>query len=481
MPKGNCQFQGTGGQYFGTLFFHLVLFSIVTLGLYFPWACVRLFKLKASHTMVHGNKIAFSGTGGQFFLLLLLNGLLTIITMGIFGPWALCRILTWKAEHTLVDDNASRFTGTGGALFFLYAVHLVLLPLFTFGVYSLVGMYRFYAWKEEHTLYGGKPTSFGAGLGQYIKISLLTCILNTVTLSLFAPWSLCMLYRWQINDLAVGDKDLVAHFPPVRTTWKAVLFTFLVGILLFASAGLSILEEIKLHFQACSKGSQQDSGVFKGKIIRKKPGDLLPSQAPKMVKKVKSSASVTETGKIKTARKPISPKKIMPKKPQTNGKSAENELKALDGIIKKNTQNGAAYYNRAGLYVTIGDLNRALEDYTEAIRINPKNAEAYYNRGIVQVKMKQYDQAVQDFQKVIVIKPFFPEALCNRGNAYYALGKFHLAIEDYTAALKIDPKDGDIHFNRGLAYRAVEQKDQALSDFKKALQLGQKQAAEYLK
>ena len=481
MPKGNCQFQATGGQYFSTLFFHLVLFSLVSLGFYFPWACVRLFKLKASHTIIHDKKTAFSGTGGQFFVLLLLNGLLTIITLGFYGPWALCRIFRWKADHTLVDGNPSGFTGTGGALFVLYALHLILLPLVTFGLYYLVGMYRFHAWKEEHTLYGGETTSFGAGLGEYIKICLLTWILNSITLSLFAPWSLCMLYRWQIDGLAVGGKGLVAHFPPVRTNWWAVLIPFLMGLLLFAAAGFFILEEIKFHIQAFSKGSLQETGVLKSKIVRKKPEAFPPSKAPEVVKKTEKPTPVAESGKIQPGPELASPQIIQPKKPQPDGKALEKEMQDLDRVIKEDAKNGDAFYNRAWLYASKGDLNRALEDYTEAIRINPKNADAYYNRGIVQVKMKKYDHAVRDFQKVVTLKPSFPDAYCNRGNTYYTLGKYNLAIQDYTAALKIDPKDGDFHFNRGLAYLAVEQKDQALSDFKKAFQLGQKQAEAYLK
>ena len=481
MAKGNCQFEGNGGQYFSAVIFHLGLFSIVTLGLYLPWALVRLFKLKASHSMIQGKKTTFSGTGGDFFVRLLLNSLLTFITLGFYGPWAFCHIFRWKAGHTLVDGTPSRFTGTGGSLFVLYAFHLILLPMVTFGFYYLVGMYRFHAWKEEHTLYGGKFTSFGAGLGEYVKICLLTWILNSITLSLFAPWSLCMLYRWQMGGLAVGDKDLVDHFPPVQTSWRAVLITFLMGLLLAASAGFFILEEIKFHFQAFSQGSLKETGVLKSKIIRNKTEVLPPTKVLKSTEKVKKPAPVTGTDKKESIGDATSPVEIPPEKSQPDNREFEKDLKTLDLFIEDNPQNGTAFYNRACLYASKGELDRALKDYTEAIRINSENADAYYNRGMIRVKLNNYDLAVQDFQKVITLTPSFQDAYCNRGNTYYALGKFNLAIQDYTKALEIDPKDGDVFFNRGLAHLALEQKDQALSDFKKASQLGQKQAEGYLK
>ncbi len=472
MPKGNCEFKATGGQYFSTVIFHLGLFSLVTLGLYFPWALVRLFKLKASHATIQGKKTTFSGTGGQFFVRLLLNGLLTIITLGFYGPWAFCHVFRWKADHTLVEGLPSQFTGTGGALFGLYLFHLILLPMVTFGFYYLVGMYRFHAWKEEHTLYGGKSTSFGAGLGEYVKICLLTWVLNSITFALFTPWSLCMLYRWQMGGLAVGDKDLVDHFPPVHTSWRAVLITFLMGLLLFAAAGFFILEEIKFHIQAFSKASFKETGVLKSEIV---------GNRPEVPKKPEKSTPVARADKTKTALESVAPEKIQSKKPQPDNRDLEKDLKKLDLFIKENPNNGDAFYNRACLYVSKGDLTRALKDYTEAIRINPENADAYYNRGMVRVKMKKYNMAVQDFQKVVILKPVFQDAYCNRGNTYYVLGKYDLAIQDYAKAIKIDPSDGDVYFNRGLAHLALEQKDQALSDFKEAFQLGQKQAEGYLK
>jgi len=481
MAKSNGQFEGNGGQYFSDVIFHLGLFSLLTLGLYLPWALVRLFKLKASHSTIQGKKTTFSGTGGEFFVRLLLNGLLTFITLGFYGPWAFCHIFRWKADHTLVDGTPSRFTGTGGVLFVLYAVHLILLPMVTFGFYYLVGMYRFHAWKEEHTLYGGKFTSFGAGLGEYIKICLLTWILNSITFALFTPWSLCMLYRWQMGGLAVGDKDLVDHFPQVQTSWRAVLITFLMGLLLVASAGFFILEEIKFHIQAFSQKSLEETGVLKSKIVRNRTKTPPPPKVLKSTEKIQKPTPITGTDKNESIGDAASPVKSPPEKSQPDNREFEKDLKTLDLFIKGNPPNGTAFYNRACLYASKGELDRALKDYTEAIRINSENADAYYNRGMVWVKLKHYDLAVQDFQKVITLTPGFEDAYCNRGNTYYALGKFNLAIRDYTKALEIDHEDGDVLFNRGLAHLALEQKDQALSDFKKGFQLGQKQAEGYLK
>ena len=473
MPKGNCEFNAAGGQYFGTVMFHLGLFSLLSLGIYLPWALVRLFKLKASHTSIQGKGTEFSGNGGELFWLLLVSSLLTIVTLGLYGPWAFCRIFRWKSGHTLVGSVPSRFSGTGGELFVLYLFQLILLPMLTFGFYYPVGMYRFHAWKEEHTLYGGRHTSFGAGLGAYIKICLLTWILNSLTLGLFTPWALCMLYRWQMGGVAVGDPELTDHFPPVHTSWRAVLITFLLGLLLVASMGFLILEEIKFHMQALSKGSYQETAVLKSKIIMSKPG-MPPAEVAKKTEKP------TAAGK-EPALKPSNPKKIQSEKPRAVNQDFENRLRKIDLLIRDDPKNGLAYYNRACLYASKEDFDRALKDFTQAINIDSENTEAYYNRGIVYAQKKQYNMAIQDFQTVIGLTPAFEDAYCNRGNVYYALKKYNLAVQDYQKALEIDPKDGDVYFNRGLSYLALGQRDKAFADFKKAVALGQKKAEAYLK
>lgn len=473
MPKGNCEFKATGGQYFSTVIFRLGLFSLFSLGIYLPWALVRLFKLKASHTSIQGKETEFSGSGGALFGLLLVSGLLTIVTLGLYGPWAFCRIFRWKADHTMVGGVPSRFSGTGGGLFVLYLFQLILLPMLTFGFYYPVGMYRFHAWKEEHTLYGGKPASFGAGLGAYIKICFITWILNSLTLGLFTPWALCMLYRWQMGGVAVGDPELIDHFPPVQTSWRAVLITFLMGLLLVASMGFFILEEIKFHMQALSKGSFQETAVLKSKIMMGKP----ETPSAKVVKKTELPIAAQK----EPALKPSKREETQSEKPQAVNRDFEDRLRKIDLFIKNNPKNGIAYYNRACLYVSKEDFDQALKDFTQAINIDPENAEAYYNRGIVRAGKKEYNMAIQDFQKVIALNPVFEDAYCNRGNVYYALKKYNLAVQDYDKALEIDPKDRDVYFNRGLSYLALDQKNRASTDFKKAAALGQKKAEVYLK
>jgi tetratricopeptide (TPR) repeat protein len=63
-----------------------------------------------------------------------------------------------------------------------------------------------------------------------------------------------------------------------------------------------------------------------------------------------------------------------------------------------------AYNNRGNAGDDKGDLDGALKDYTEAIRLKPDDATAYYNRGIARRAKgdpASTKAAIADFQKYL--------------------------------------------------------------------------------
>ena len=58
-----------------------------------------------------------------------------------------------------------------------------------------------------------------------------------------------------------------------------------------------------------------------------------------------------------------------------------------------------AYYNRANIYVKMGDYKSAMVDYSEAININPEFAEAYFNRGLTLVFQGKTMEGIADLSK----------------------------------------------------------------------------------
>ena len=93
------------------------------------------------------------------------------------------------------------------------------------------------------------------------------------------------------------------------------------------------------------------------------------------------------------------------------------------------------YYQRANAYSVKGQPDRAIADYSDAIRANPSYHLAFTNRGLVYARHKQdYDRAIADFDEAIRWQPRNAYALTCRGLAYKAKGASDLASADLEAA-----------------------------------------------
>jgi tetratricopeptide (TPR) repeat protein len=130
------------------------------------------------------------------------------------------------------------------------------------------------------------------------------------------------------------------------------------------------------------------------------------------------------------------------------------------------------YMDRGYEYLQKKQYDKAIEDFTEAIRLDPKLADAYLNRGVAFEKKKEYDKAIKDYTEVIRLSPKDGDAYFNRGVAYEKKEEYDKAIEDYTEAIRLDPKDSNARSNRGNAYKMKLEYDKAVEDYTRAIQLG---------
>jgi tetratricopeptide (TPR) repeat protein len=83
------------------------------------------------------------------------------------------------------------------------------------------------------------------------------------------------------------------------------------------------------------------------------------------------------------------------------------------------------------------------------------------------------EKAVNDFTEAVRIDPTYPGGYTERGQALFKLGETDRAIADYSAAIKRDPNFGPALRGRGMAnlYRGAT--DLALADLSKAIQIAE--------
>jgi lipoprotein NlpI len=122
----------------------------------------------------------------------------------------------------------------------------------------------------------------------------------------------------------------------------------------------------------------------------------------------------------------------------------------------------------------IGDIDHAIADYDEAVRLSPKFVFAFNNRGNAYRLKGNEDRAIADYGEAIRLNPKLVVAFEGRGAAYLAKGDLDHAIADYSEAIRLAPKLTDAYFSRGRAYLYGGSLARAQDEFKQAKELNPK-------
>jgi len=115
--------------------------------------------------------------------------------------------------------------------------------------------------------------------------------------------------------------------------------------------------------------------------------------------------------------------------------------------------------------------DKALEEFTEAIRLDPNFVNAYLLRVYIYSLRGQNDQGADDLSEIIRIDPNNALSYMSRGDFYCINNQFDKAIDDYTMSIKLAPDYANGYKSRGEAYKQLGQMNQAIQDFEKALSL----------
>jgi tetratricopeptide (TPR) repeat protein len=138
------------------------------------------------------------------------------------------------------------------------------------------------------------------------------------------------------------------------------------------------------------------------------------------------------------------------------------------------------YYRSRGIeYVEMGDYDRAIQDLTEALRLNSKDTFAYESRGDAYNYKRDYDRAIQDFNEALRLDQNYERAYYGRGQAYNSKDDYDRAIQDFDEAIRLNPKDVSAYYTRGLAYRIKGDYDRSIQDSSEAIHLNPKFANAY--
>ena len=113
--------------------------------------------------------------------------------------------------------------------------------------------------------------------------------------------------------------------------------------------------------------------------------------------------------------------------------------------------------------------DKAVDDFTKAIRLDPKYVDAYCGRGIAYGAKRDFDKAIDDCTEAIRLAPNYPKPYSTRGRAYGSKGNFDKAIGDCTEAVQLNPNDAEPYSSRGNVYTMKGEDDKAIADYTEAI------------
>lgn len=151
----------------------------------------------------------------------------------------------------------------------------------------------------------------------------------------------------------------------------------------------------------------------------------------------------------------------------------EGGIEDCDKAIELNPDSPIAYFTRGDIRVFLDDpdqWNAVVEDLTKAIELNyPKLYAPYSLRASIRLNVERdLESALADYNEAIRLDPNVPLAHNDRGCIHMLKGDYEKALADFSAAISLDPAYSQIYTSRGEMYFLSGQLDEALADFQKA-------------
>jgi tetratricopeptide (TPR) repeat protein len=126
-----------------------------------------------------------------------------------------------------------------------------------------------------------------------------------------------------------------------------------------------------------------------------------------------------------------------------------------------------------------GDVDGAVDDYTEALDIGGDDPDVYRKRGVARAAMNDVDGAIEDWTQALELDPDHVEARVDRALAYYEDQQPEKALEDFNKAVEHEER-AEIFANRGVARFQTGDVEGAREDLNRAIDMDDESVPAYL-
>jgi tetratricopeptide (TPR) repeat protein len=163
--------------------------------------------------------------------------------------------------------------------------------------------------------------------------------------------------------------------------------------------------------------------------------------------------------------------------PISHREGLEERVRWYQAAVAAAPTNCGAHNGLALALCSKGDLDRAITEFREAIRLDPKVAMFHNNLGNVLILgMGDPDGGIAECREAIRLDPNSGNPHTNLGNALELKGDLDGAIAEFREAMRLDPKNASPHDRLGRILHTKGDLDGAIAEFREAVRLDPKSA-----
>lgn len=149
----------------------------------------------------------------------------------------------------------------------------------------------------------------------------------------------------------------------------------------------------------------------------------------------------------------------------------QDARRVLEQTARAVPESGSTHANLALVLVALGDLEAALRQATEAVRLDSTAAECHFSKGTVLERLGRTSEAVVAFQEAASLDPWSAKNYRGLGRMLMQEKRWTKAAETWEKASDLQPKFWFNFYNLGRAYGHLGRSDDAARAFAAALEL----------
>ena len=136
-----------------------------------------------------------------------------------------------------------------------------------------------------------------------------------------------------------------------------------------------------------------------------------------------------------------------------------------------NPQRVVAHLGLGSLLNNQGQMEQAIAQFDEAIKLAPNSAIGYALRGLAFYDLERWDESIASLRRAVELDPNNPQIRINLANSLYERQDNAGTIEQLRAAVELRPDLALYHYNLGMMLEEQGQTDEAIAHYQTAVEI----------